>query len=261
VGAPPNAHTDPDSGLRFYRYNDRELISATSIRKVVGMPFGLAWWMVNQVVEAASEQERPFATTPDEWAKHLRKAATQKRDEAAALGSEVHEAAEQGLKAAGMEALDPRLPFMQAYEKWQREMSPTILVNEAQVFNLTLGYAGSLDLIAEVAGRVTLIDLKTGKGVYTDHALQLMLYHGAEFIGGYDPVTDTDMPYPVETRILDSVTDIAILHLLPTGDYEWVPILSSDELAAAAVDMVRFASFLVKHPTVETLRAQGALVP
>ena len=35
---PRNAHTDPESGLRFYRWQSRDLPSATSVRRMAGLP-------------------------------------------------------------------------------------------------------------------------------------------------------------------------------------------------------------------------------
>jgi len=258
LGSPINATIDPKTDLRSYQFNDRDLISVTSVRRVVGMPFNLAMWQVNQVIKAA-EAIRGTAVesglTEDEYRKHVRKSATQERDMAAALGSSIHEAAEQGITAARLADHDDRKPFLAQYERWQREMEPTILLNESQVFNLTEGYAGSLDLIADIKQSRWLIDIKTGKGVYNDHALQLALYLGAEFIGGYDPQEDADVQYPEATAILHDTDRMAVLHLRP-DDYTFIPIPLTDELAAAAIDMVHLCRFFINHPDITTLKGE-----
>jgi hypothetical protein len=244
--SPVNALTDPDTGLRHYYWNGQELISATSIRRVVGMPFSLANWMVKQVVDAA-------VANPGLGAADLRKQATLQRDEAAKLGTAVHEAAESHQPAVSLPDTDERKPFLVQFERWKEAMKPRILVNEAQVFNLKEGYAGSLDMIADVKGHRVLIDLKTGKGIYTDHALQLALYYCAEFVGGYDPILDKDVVYEEATKYLNECDSTAILHLRPDS-WEWVPIEMTDEVIAAAADMVRFSRFLTNHPTIDTLK-------
>ena len=60
---------------------------------------------------------------------------------------------------------------------------------EAFLINETLGYGGTLDLIAELDGETWLLDWKTGKSVawpdgrvYADHRLQLAAYANAGFI-------------------------------------------------------------------------------
>jgi hypothetical protein len=132
-------------------------------------------------------------------------------------------------------------------------MQPKILVSEAQVFHPAEGYAGSLDLISDVGKRRYLVDLKTGKGIYTDHAIQLALYMGAQFIGGYDAIEDTDVMYPEQTQHLMDCESMAILHLRPDG-WRFVEIPFTDKLAAAALDMVRLSRFYLDHPDLETLK-------
>jgi hypothetical protein len=60
---------------------------------------------------------------------------------------------------------------------WQRRTSEALLVNP------TLGYGGTLDLLCyDRDGRTVLADIKTGKGVYAETALQLTAYGMAEWI-------------------------------------------------------------------------------
>ena len=261
MGSPINATVDPDTGLRIYTFNGVPLISATSSRRVVGMPFALATWQVNQILAAAAVMRGTMAEkalSADEYPKALRKMATQERDAAAALGSSVHEAADLGVYSETLNEDDLRKPFLRSYEAWLRsDMQPEILVSEAQVFHLKEGYAGSLDLIAnctiEGKRKQTLVDLKTGKGVYTDHAIQLALYMGAEFIGGYDPIDDLDAMFPTQTQHLMDCETMAVLHLRPDG-YQFIEIPYTDRLAAAALDMVRLARFFMDNPDIEKLK-------
>ena len=255
MSGPLNAAVDPNTDLRYYAFNDLRLLSATSIRRQLGMPFPLAAWQVNQVLAAAAMARGTAASealSDTEYKKSLRRSATQVRDKAANLGTAIHEAAEHNIRAASLDENDERKPFLQAYESWQSTMKPRILVQEGQVFHLTERYAGSLDLIAEVDGRTYVIDLKTGRGTYPDHAVQLALYTGAEFIGGFDATLDKDVEYPVQTDALKSADAMAILHLRPTG-WKWIEIPLTDELAAAAIDMVRLAHFYGRHPDIDSL--------
>jgi hypothetical protein len=261
-----SAQIDPDSGLRYYLFNDRQLVSVTSMRRVVGMPFALANWQVSQAIRAAAlirGTSVEKALDEEQYPKHLRKATMAERDAAAALGSSVHHAAEQGVRAADLADTDDRKPFLVQYEAWRKTMGPNILLHEAQVFHLSEGYAGSLDLIADVSTHMRaptryLVDLKTGKGTYTDHAIQLALYFGAQFIGGFDPIEGQDVIFPAQSALLEGCERAAILHLRPDG-WEFIEVPITDELAAAALDMVHLARFFLAHPTIETLK--GATFP
>lgn len=255
--SPVNATTNK-SGLRFYDYNGQQLLSATSLRRVLGMSFGLHNWAVNQTIEASLSMRGNLAAqsmTDEEYKKHLRKTSMTKRDEAASLGTSIHEAAEMEVKANDLGPNDVRKPFLVQYELAQKELGFTVVASEMQVFNLTLGYAGSLDAIFRMPdGRFILVDYKTGKGIYNDTALQLALYFGAEFAGGYDPLDQKDVEYPHLTDLLGQCESTAILHIRPDS-YEWVPIPVTDELAAAAVDLTRMAHWFIKHPDLSTLRS------
>lgn len=256
IPSPINASLDKN-GLRFYEFNGQKLMSATSLRRVLGMSFGLHNWAVSQTINAATSMRGNLAAsamTDEEFKKHLRKTSMTKRDEAASLGTSIHEAAENGVVANDLGPNDVRKPFLIQYEKAQRELGFTVVATEMQVFNLTLGYAGSLDAIFRMPdGRFILVDYKTGKGIYNDTALQLALYFGAEFAGGYDPIDNKDVEYPHLTELLKKTESTAILHLRP-DEWEYVPIPVTDELAAAAVDLTNMARWFTNHPTLDTLR-------
>jgi hypothetical protein len=252
---PPNAYIDPADGLRYYRFNDKALVSVTSLRRVVGMPMALANWQVSQVVKAAEAMRGTVyeGTLDDgEYRRVLRAGAMAERNAAANLGTDVHEAAAAGVRSTALLDDDPRVLFMRSYEHWLERKKPVIYLREKQVFNISEGYAGSFDLIAEVDGVMTLIDLKTGKGAYNDYAIQLAHYMNAEFIGGYDPIDDRDVIYEDATAIFRQVKQMAVLHLRPEG-WGWYRIPATDDLRQAALAMARLARFFIAHPDLSTL--------
>lgn len=271
---PRNAHTDAQSGLRFYRWGDRDLPSVTTIRRLAGMPFNLHAWSVSKVVTRAIEQHDELTrmlTRPEipgekglirprrprevvltenrnkEAARWLRAAATEERDRAAQLGTTVHDAATGGKALADVEpAARARL---RQFQHWHSESGARIVAVEKQVFNLTLGYAGTFDILAILPDkRVALIDIKTGKGTYMEHALQLQYYSMAEFIGE-DNVIDERL-----TRGLKAVTTMAVLHLTDSG-WKWQEVEPSPLLWGAAKGLLAFAAFAHANPTLDTLVA------
>ena len=72
-------------------------------------------------------------------------------------------------------------PRLRQYLDWLEVSGAEVLGAEFQVWNLTIGYAGTVDLLVRFRdGSIWVIDLKTGKGLYGEHALQLI---DVEFYG------------------------------------------------------------------------------
>jgi hypothetical protein len=234
-------------------------MSVTSLRRVVGMSIQLHNWAVGQVVQAATAMhgsDEAEAMGDDEFSKAIRKAGTLKRDEAAALGTSVHEAAAMGVRASALPDADERKPYLARYTEAISDLGWKVVLNEAQVFNLSRRYAGSLDFIAYDVERndYVLVDIKTGKGVYPDAALQLDMYRRGEFCGGFDPISEMDVIDEEATDFLHAVERMGVLHLRPEG-WEWMPVGITPELTKAADDMMDFAHWVTKYPDMTDLVA------
>ena len=97
----------------------------------------------------------------------------------------------EGLWKATYGMIDGVLEFLFDFE-------PEVLWSEATVYSRKHGYAGTADLIARVRiGESTLpaiIDIKTGKAVYNDTAMQLTAYARADFVGLDDGTEKPLMP-------------------------------------------------------------------
>lgn len=234
TSGPRNARTDPESGLRLYRWGDRELPSVTSIRRMAGLPHGLHQWTINQVIShtidhwpALTERLASGDAAQLKLVRHeLRKASTAERDRAADLGTAVHDAAASG--KSPLEVPPEIAPRLRQYLDWLAASGAEILASEFQVWNLTLGYAGTCDALVRFRdGSIWIADWKTGKGVYSDHALQLIAYLMAEFVGN-DDVVDERL-----TDLLQRVQGIALVHL---ADDRW-------EFRAVRPDVATWSAF------------------
>lgn len=248
---PRNAYTDATSGLRYYRWQGRDLPSVTSIRRMAGVPHNLHQWALSQVIDAAvdgaAEIPKMLAQGADGLKavrSALRKASTAERDAKAALGTAVHDAAAQGL---ALTDVAPELrPFLRQYQGWLATSGATILASEFQTWNLAAGYAGTADLMCRMRdGSVWLVDLKTGKGVYPDHALQLMAYAMAEFVGE-DDIVDMEL-----TGLLHEIRGLAVLHLAPRS-WEFLQIKSDPGVWNAFRGLLEFSRWSKDHAAVET---------
>lgn len=249
---PRNATTDPTTGLRYYRWRGKDLPSVTSIRRLAGIPFGLHNWAIGKVVDRAVDEWRDLSTelakadpAAVQLVKHrLRKAATDERDAAAAVGTAVHDAAATG-KALG--DVGPEIaPRLRQYLDWLRHSGAEVLASEFQCWNPSVGYAGTADLLCRFPdGSIWVVDLKTGKGIYNDHALQLMAYLMAEFVGEDDDID------PVKTGWLREARGVAVLHLA-ADHWEFVSLRADGETWSAFRGLLQFGMWMRDHATPDT---------
>lgn len=209
---PKNAKLNKD-GLRYYTWRGVEYPSVTTIRRMAGIPHGLHQWSMGKVIDRVmsdyEELERRAVADEKDARKWLRRAATEERDAAAERGSRIHWAAQAGLPSSEVED-DIRLKVL-AYEDWLAAHQVRVLASECQVWNLSVGYAGTMDLLADTNIGRYVIDIKSGKGVYTEHALQVEAYARGEFIG-QDDVIDNEL-----SDYLDTSPGRAILHVTDNG--------------------------------------------
>jgi hypothetical protein len=70
-------------------------------------------------------------------------------------------------------------PIIVAFRKWQGAAQFEPIASERLVFSHEHDYAGTADLIGTIRGRLALLDIKTGRGVYPEYQLQLAAYAAA----------------------------------------------------------------------------------
>ena len=250
---PRNAETNAD-GMRYYTFQGEQYPSVTTLRRLVGVPFGLVNWMQANVMNAVIEdptlvEVRQVPTRgkgkmrdekPAEVRKRIRAAAEAERDHSAERGSAVHAAAEHNIPVS---VADPEVqPFLAQYYAAIEGLGLKVLSQEGQVFNTRLRYAGSYDIIVQLPdGRIIVVDIKTGKNVYADHALQLMGYGTHDNFVGFDDERDE-----AATQLLQSANGLAVLHLSETG-WEFVELEVTPELRQAFESMVVLAHWVERY--------------
>lgn len=110
------------------------------------------------------------------------------RDDAADRGTAVHKAFELLAEGTVPKLRDFPVEFrgyVQAMATWWLEFEPKVLHTELMVASWVHQYAGRMDLLAEVDGRVGVIDLKTSRAVRDSHHLQTAGYRIAVVESGY----------------------------------------------------------------------------
>lgn len=187
-------------GGRFYQVEDDTYPSVTNILGCVGKPALIAWAANTEramVSEAAADLYLDLCTipTPMPRAAYLTtlqarlgkfKAHQKELAKAGEVGSQAHALIEWTLRQQLGQDPGPephvtdkaQWAFM-AFQDWSRSVGLKPLFIEQTVFSRTHGYAGTMDLLADVNGVVTLCDWKTGKQVYGEALLQNVAYQVA----------------------------------------------------------------------------------
>lgn len=233
--------TDTKQG-RYYPWDGNKFISVTTaIGDGVPKP-GLNRWFIKNLAELAAKNRKALAKigrAPDakEWL--LDKHYGDKDNSAAILGSAVHALCEKIANGEGVENNSETEPFIAGYRAFIKKYSVKFIETEATVFSKEHGYAGTLDAIIEVDGKLYVADIKTGKSVYPEVALQCAAYRYAEFIGRSDK-TEDQMP---------KVKGGLVLHVRPEGTSVFPLDIALDtfDTFLSALDIYRWQKIDGKH--------------
>lgn len=119
------------------------------------------------------------------WIKEVGTDADAIRDEAGRRGSVVHELTEQYDNGAEVSLLnmDGNLQFkmsewamFERYVDFITRFKPEYIMNEQNFVSARLGFAGTIDRLAMLDGKLTLIDIKTSNNIHDSYWLQLAAY-------------------------------------------------------------------------------------
>jgi hypothetical protein len=157
--------------------------------------------------------------------------ATGESDAAKKLGVSVHRLAEQITRGEQVDVPAEQLDYIDAYNRFRNDWSPNFKSLEHYVANLSLGYGGTFDFIAEIDGKMTLGDLKTGKGHYVETRLQLSALGHAEFLGLPGDPTKYEIP-PIEQYVVLHVRPGAYpdgyqLYRVDLSGHDWVAFMGA----------------------------------
>lgn len=169
-----------------YWLDGRPFISVTEILKCINKP-SITYWYGQQVYYAMAKDptldERTALAAP-----------YRKSGEAANRGSLIHgviekykqtghipsaeELCEENHLILSKEEKANLQGYIDAFKHWNEDFKPTIIENERTVVNPTKGYAGTLDMIAEIGGKRHVIDFKTNKdgNIYDEAHMQVSAY-------------------------------------------------------------------------------------
>lgn len=185
--------------------------------------------------------------------KKLNGARWEEKDRAANKGTLVHELGEQLVAGQVVQPPDELAGYAEAYARFLDEFDVQPVYVESSVVSYEHGYAGTLDLIADLTHprwggtRRLLLDLKTNRsGIFGETALQLAGYRFADvlIVDEDGEQVEIDMP---------EVDGCAGVHVRADG-YDLVPVTADEEqhrvllYAREMAEFTRISSDLVGRP-------------
>lgn len=230
--------------LKFSEKAHRYWIDGKPVRSVTSLIGGglpkpaLVPWaagaVADYVVDNLDEVIRDHEASRERLRYRLKGLPNAARDEAAVRGTEIHALAERIVHSESVEVPDRLLPYVNGYVSWLDKHGVEPILTEQSVGSRLDNYAGRVDCIARVDGRVLGLDWKTSKGVYSSTALQVAAYVRAEFtVSDGDP--DTELAIP-------EVEGTAVVHITADGtDAYWLG-RTPDEIGEAYQDFLAVAA-------------------
>jgi hypothetical protein len=143
------------------------------------------------------------------------------RDAAARRGTEVHALAERLARGEQVDVPEELAGHVESYVRFLDEWEPQPVLLEATVYHRQYGYAGTLDMVADLNdGRRLLCDVKTTRsGVYGETAFQLAAYRYADRY-----LDDAGNP-----RDMPEVDGCAVIWVRADG-YDLVPVRADEQV-------------------------------
>lgn len=202
-----------------YRLDGEKIPGVTSVIKVLDKP-ALVGWAAKQSASYAIENWAELGDLPlMERATKIEKARFDTTKKATTRGHRIHEFGDRLSRGESVEVPDEYRGPAEAYAKFLDDWEMETVVTETPVCHTEYRYGGTFDAIGRSPrlGQV-MLDIKTGKGVYAETALQMAGYRFADLMIDDEPMIDTDGAY--------------VAHVL--GDtVDLVPIKQDDSITAA----------------------------
>ena len=176
----PKIPTVHENDSRLYLWEDGKHPGVTSIVGMLPKPH-LQFWAAKMAAEAALEK----GTVTERDLNYIKTAHTRNRDEAADIGSNIHDLVDRKFNGEDLELTADEMQIIDCFDQFCHRFNPVWEKTEETVFGNygDFTYAGSFDAIASIDGSNWLIDFKTTRsGIHPEVALQLSAYMNARKI-------------------------------------------------------------------------------
>lgn len=223
--------SDKENDARQYWYpltpegeDDQIVFSVTTILKMINKGAIPQWYADQVAAKIAAFPDAPFTRTETETFNFFRWAGSNAMKEAGEVGTKLHTYAENDLLGEPqpedweLTERDQQLRDLWHDLRWHHNLEP--LYTEVTGWSHTHGYAGTIDFLGYVDGKMTLGDVKTSRNLWPEHKEQLAA------LGNVDELLIESAPLEWEVHDLPDIEQYAIFHVRPddvNGKGEFVP--------------------------------------
>lgn len=170
-----------DPQKHYYLLNGELAYGVTNVLQILAKP-ALVPWAARCAAEYFEKNLKAGVPLDEVEIQHLVKEAKwahrNRKDGAADMGTFVHDWVEKYVTGDPQsEPVNPQLrKATKAFVKWYEATNIEPLSSEQKLCSPTLMLAGTVDFIGKVDGKLTIIDWKTGSGIYPEMFLQMGAY-------------------------------------------------------------------------------------
>lgn len=173
-----------DEVLHLYTINGKKVDGTTSALGVISKP-ALMYWAVNQAIEHLQGIMKPGKSYDEMEIRSMlldaKGAHRKKKETAADMGTFVHKWCEDWIAGLNPEVpVNPELKnATDQFLKWVSEHHVEFLLSEKVVYSKLYNYAGTMDFLAKIDGKLTVGDFKTSSGIWDEYFFQVAAYQQA----------------------------------------------------------------------------------
>lgn len=179
-----------DENRHWFSIDGKPILSVTGATSVIDKSRPLIYWAVGLSHDYLMQNLKDLIadTKGDKITTLIEEASKQhsiKKQEAATIGTQVHDWVEQFIKAKSKKDYpeEPKDPAVyngvSAFLKWVDEYNVKFITSEKIVYSKKYNYAGIMDAEAIIKKKLSVIDFKTSKAIYPEFRFQVAAYQAA----------------------------------------------------------------------------------
>lgn len=215
-----------------YLLDGQKLMGVTTALDTMSKP-ALMQWYAEQATNRAIDEWDALSELPiSQRRERIRWGAKETKQAAALRGTQIHDLGQQVADGVDVEVPDEHRGPVEAYARWLDKWEVETFATETPLCHTEHGYGGTADLwgrVGKLGGAMCLLDVKTGKGVYDETALQLAAYRYANLlqVGGEEIATP-------------EVEHVLVAHVLP-DDVRTLPVIADEHTWRAFLYVLQVA--------------------
>jgi CRISPR/Cas system-associated exonuclease Cas4 (RecB family) len=180
----------------FYDPKGESLTSVTGATGVVDKSGALMGWTAKTMgLYLLEEAKKGNDKITEDLVNQAKKEYRRLKQEAADLGTEIHSWVSEWIKGKkpSMPENEKVVNGITAFLKFQKEHQIKWLETERIIYSKKHAYAGILDAIGEMEGKLTLVDFKSSNAIYDEMRFQ---------VAGYQIAYEEEMKKDIEKRVI-----------------------------------------------------------